>query len=171
MPSSQDDEAAQPKSPEMTPQSRPGSGEGVGEGSNDAAAGNPNPPQAANDQYAREATDMVLDYLDQTRDQPDPELLERLNWTEQDLRRFQDRWKDIRDLGGTDGAGDAKQNEATLEALRSLGLRPPSAGQNRKAADNADALKGIRDSGKRRRPPAAFRDAFDAFRRQMGSPN
>lgn len=114
---------------------------------------------------------MVLDYLDRTRDQPDPELLERLNWTEQDLQRFQDRWKDVRDLDAAQGAADAEQNQATMEALRSLGLRPPSTGQNRKAADNADSLKGIRDSGKRRRPPAAFRDAFDAFRREMGSQN
>ncbi len=53
------------------------------------------------------------------------------------------------------------------EALKSLGMRPPTQAGD-KAKDSADALRGIRDSGNRKPPPAAHRDAFDAFRRAVG---
>jgi len=34
--------------------------------------------------------------------------------------------------------------------------------------EKADTLRSLRDSGNRRPPPPAFRDAFDAFRRAVG---
>ncbi|WP_146532655.1 circumsporozoite protein- membrane associated protein [Rubripirellula reticaptiva] len=124
------------------------------------------PPDAVNTDYAKEATDLVLDYLEQTRDQPDSELLRKLNWTPADLQKFRDRWKGVRDLGSP--AGEAKSNQQIEDALRSLGLREPGTATTGNARDAADAMQGIRDSGNRKPPPAAYRDAFDAFRRSMG---
>ncbi|KAA1262165.1 hypothetical protein LF1_47270 [Rubripirellula obstinata] len=164
-----DDSATQSRSPKPSSQGRPGSGDGSGEGTDAESSQQSAENSAANDEYTRKATDMVLDYLDQTRDAPDQELLDRLNWTEQDLKQFQDRWKDIGDLDAAKNKNDPAANRATEEALRSLGLRPPSTGKNRSTSEQSDSLKGIRDSGNRRRPPAALRDAFDAFRRQMGN--
>lgn len=166
---SADDSATRSRSPQPSSQGRPGSGDGSGEGAESESSQPPAKTDAANDAYSRKATDMVLDYLDQTRDAPDQELLDRLNWTQQDLKQFQDRWKDIRDLDAVKNTNDPAANRATEEALRSLGLRPPSTGKNRSVREQSDSLKGIRDSGTRRRPPAALRDAFDAFRRQLGN--
>jgi hypothetical protein len=115
-------------------------------------------------EYARQATDLVLDYLDQTRDAPDQELLEALNWTEEDLRRFERRWRNVREL---EQSADPQQSREVEEALKSLGLRKPTeATRNTQRA--ADELRRIRDSGNRRPVPAAHRDAFEAFRRAIG---
>lgn len=107
---------------------------------------------------------MVLDYLDQQRDQPDAELLKKLNWTEQDLRNFQERWKNTRQLSGE---GDGEAGKEFEEALQSLGLRDRGPGAVRQR-EQADALRGIEDSGTRVPAPQLYRDAFDAFRRSAG---
>ncbi len=107
---------------------------------------------------------MVLDYLDQTRDAPDRELLEELNWSEADLKRFAERWRNVRSMERSADPGKSRDVE---DALKSLGLRKPSqATQNRRQA--ADDLRAVRDSGNRRPVPAAHRDAFEAFRRAIG---
>ena len=107
---------------------------------------------------------MVLDYLDQTRDAPDRELLEELNWSEADLKRFAERWNKVR---SREQSAQPGANRDVEEALKSLGMRKPSdTTQNRREA--ADDLRGVRDSGNRRPVPAAHRDAFEAFRRAIG---
>jgi hypothetical protein len=141
---------------------------GTGAGSEGAgeAGDSPVPPDPVNLDYARQATDMVLDYLEETRDSPDRDLLDKLKWTEDDLKRFADRWQKVRDLEPA-GQRDAGDNRDVKEALESLGIRPPSEAAN-KVRESADALRSIRDSGNRKPPPPAYRDAFDAFRRAVG---
>ncbi|MGB7326551.1 MAG: circumsporozoite protein- membrane associated protein [Rubripirellula sp.] len=156
--------AMQQKSNDAKGEMTPGMGDGndgLGEGGDVEL-----PPDAVNTDYAKEATDLVLDYLEQTRDQPDSELLRKLNWTPADLQKFRDRWKGVRDLG--DPTGETKSSREIEDALRSLGLRKPGSATTGNARDAADAMRGIRDSGNRKPPPAAYRDAFDAFRRSMG---
>ncbi len=114
--------------------------------------------------YAKKATDMVLDYLEETRDTPDQDLLDQLNWSEDDLERFNDRWQKVRKMQNNPIPG---KNQEIEDALKSLGLRTPT-GQTNQIRESADSLQGIRDSGNRQPPPAAYRDAFDAFRRAMG---
>ncbi|MFG0288828.1 MAG: circumsporozoite protein-membrane associated protein [Rhodopirellula sp. JB044] len=120
-------------------------------------------PDPVDMEYTKAATDMVLDYLDETRTDPDPELLERLKWTEQDLRRFRQRWQDIKPIDGAPPT-DGPAADEIEEALRSLGMRPPGNTQSNRR-DRADDIRGLRDSGNRRPAPANIRDAFDAFRR------
>jgi len=123
-------------------------------------------PSQADLEYAQQATDMVLDYLDQTRDAPDQALMEKLNWTEEDLRRFSDRWRQARELEPAPGAeSDAARDWE--ETLKSLGLRRAEAETQRGQAP-ADTLRSLRDAGNRKPPPPAHRDAFDAFRRAIG---
>ncbi len=156
-----------PGEPKPGDGSEPGIGYGAdGNGKGGDAA---MPPDAVNTDYAKKATDMVLDYLDQTRDQPDQELLDKLKWTREDLQRFRDRWKDVRDLDPT-SASETPRNRDIEDALRSLGMRAPGSDTGDTRSDTADDLRGIRDSGNRKPPPAAYRDAFDAFRRAMGAP-
>ncbi|MEM9643819.1 MAG: hypothetical protein AAF989_02400 [Planctomycetota bacterium] len=149
-----------------------------GGGSQDAAVGNRSATDGDGDRgpdpvdvdYAKKATDMVLDYLEETRDRPDSELLEKLNWTPQDLERFRDRWDRLRDIATE--SQDVEDRRDFDDALRSLGLREKSS-RSRSSTNSGDAgLRpgdaGTRDSGNRSRPPAAFREAFEAFRRGVG---
>ncbi len=109
---------------------------------------------------------MVLDYLQQTRDKPDRELLDKLNWTEDDLNRFADRWQKVRQIA--ENNPDPKASREITEALKSLGMRPKAGDSTSNIRESADSLRSIRDSGNRKPPPAAYRDAFDAFRRAAG---
>lgn len=145
------------------------SGGGVGDGNASGTGGADGegalPPEPVDVEYARKATDLVLDYLDQNRDTPDPELLDRLNWTPAELNDFTDRWKQLlksQQDGLPGNAGDAKQVEDTL---RSLGIRPPATGPIGESRDRADTLRNLRDSGNRPAAPSIYRDAFEAFRR------
>ncbi len=138
---------------------------GSGDGTTPAAL----PPDPVDAEYARQATDLVLDYLNQNRETPDPELLERLNWTPEELRDFTERW--MRNLKATKGSGataDAKQVE---DSLKSLGIRKPNRGQIGAQRDAADDVRGLRDSGGRLEPPRIYKDAFEAFRRGVNRPD
>jgi hypothetical protein len=137
-----------------------GSGTGTSAGQ-DGGEGEPPPPPDL--EYAKEATDMVLDYLEETRDQVDQDLLDDLNWSKDDLQRFQQRWQKVREMESP--RPDAKPNRELADALRSLGLRPDQS-PRQMAPQSGDGLQNLRDSGNRRKAPPAFRDAFDAFRRR-----
>lgn len=114
-------------------------------------------------EYTKKATDMVLDYLEETRDQVDEGLLDDLDWSEDDLRRFRERWEKVRELDQPNAPAQSGELE---DALRSLGLKSPG-GTGAAKTMPADSLRNLRDSGNRRRAPAAIRDAFDAFRRRQ----
>ncbi len=134
-----------------------------GQGDNPLNSDNPSGPTAsdpANVDYAKKTTDLALEYLDQQRDQPDPELLKRLGWTDEQLRQFTDRWKRMRDRGvQPDGV---KQDYA--QELRALGLEPPKANQQQtKSID--DRMQGLNEEGLNVRPPQTLQNQFDAFRR------
>ncbi len=116
-----------------------------------------------NADYAREATDLVLQYLNSHREAIPPELLERLDWTPEELRDFTDRWSRLRNQEATGGA-DRKMID---ETLRSLGLRKPTDQSIGRRGERADQLGGLKDAGNRNDAPAVHRDAFDAFRRNF----
>ncbi|MCC9654817.1 circumsporozoite protein- membrane associated protein [Rhodopirellula halodulae] len=119
-------------------------------------------------EYTKQATDMVLDYLDETRQDPDPDLLERLKWSQDDLKRFRDRWQNVKPIDSSDPKAAVDPSELE-EALRSLGMRAPNTMRSQSAPRPQDGMRGLRDSGNRRQAPAAVRDAFEAFRRNLGS--
>ena len=129
----------------------------------DGTLDNPQPPDEVNLDYAKQATDLVLDYLESTRDNPNPDLLENLNWTEEELADFVQRWRQIRELPTTNGESGTRELE---ESLRSLGIKAPNSISSR-IGETTDSLGGIKDSGNSIPVPAAYRDAFNAFRRAM----
>ncbi len=134
-----------------------GSGTGNGEGGGDGQA------DEANQDYANRTTQMVLDYLNRQKDQPDPELLRELNWTEEDLRKFTERWNKARNLAASPNPDDQKK---WREMLEDLGLNrqmvKPSA-----ARVTDDNFQQMRDSGNRIRPPENLRKQYEAFRRAL----
>jgi hypothetical protein len=114
----------------------------------------------ANLDYAKKATDMVLQRLKDQEHNPDPELLDKLGWTQEDLAEFIRRWDALQKSADKTPEGQRELDEA----LRSLGLRDPA---NRKRAGGAtsDSQRDLRDSGGRSNPPAKYRNLFDAFRK------
>jgi len=117
-----------------------------------------------NKEYADKVTDLALDYLKSQKDQPDPELLKRLNWSKEDMQKFLERWSEAKEGAKSD---PLKKKELDA-ALKSLGLRP-SKSRDRKVQDRDDDLKGFRDEGSRVRPPESVREQFEQFRKAAGS--
>ena len=104
---------------------------------------------------------MVLDYLNRQKDQPDPELLRELNWSEDDLRKFTERWNKARNLAASPNPEDQKK---WIDMLEDLGLNRQAA-KSRASATVDDNFQQMRDSGNRTRPPENLRKQYEAFRR------
>ena len=118
------------------------------------------PGDEANLEYARRATDMVLEYLKDQQEHPDRELLDELGWTEAELAAFLKRWQQLKQ-----GAAEGNTGRRELdESLRSLGLRPKR-DRIRRGTTQSDEVTGLRDSGTRTAPPPAYQELFDAFKK------
>ena len=65
------------------------------------------PGDEANLDYAKKQTDLIIDKLDEQmkKKQLDEELLEKLGWSKDEMRRFVDRWKNL--SSQADGKGAA----------------------------------------------------------------
>jgi hypothetical protein len=111
-------------------------------------------------EYARQATELVLERLKDQQSNPDPELLESLGWTADELERFVARWESLKRAAQEDRA----RGQADLDdALRSLGLRATGP-ERRGGGAQADRVPGLRDQS-RSRPPAEFLEQFNAYKR------
>ncbi len=121
-------------------------------------------PEDANLQYARQATDLVLEQLaDQlARNKPDRQLLDRLGWTAEDLRRFYEEWSRLKRQAEQPGQAGQQARRQLDRALDSLGLRPPgSVARPRSAAERR--FGSLREAG-RFEPPGEWADLFRAYR-------
>lgn len=115
----------------------------------------------ANLDYARKQTDLVLEKLsDQLNGKEvDKDLLKKLGWSEDELRKFVDRWRDRKQAAERkDEAGDSAKRELD-EALRSLGLRrgPLKQGQVRD-----DSMRDLRE-GYRGPVPLEYQERLRAY--------
>jgi hypothetical protein len=110
--------------------------------------------------YADKQTDLALEYLKEQRDQPDPELLRKLNWSKEDMQRFIDRWSKAKEEAKTDP--DKKRDLDA--ALRSLGLKK-SGSKVQGTTDQDDQLRGYLEDGSRVRPPESLRERLERFRK------
>ena len=115
---------------------------------------------AVNLEYARQATQLVLERLKDEQQKPDPELLESLGWTADELNQFIARWESLKRAAQEDRV----RGQADLDdALRSLGLRATGP-ERRRVGAQADRIPGLRDQS-RSRPPAAFLEPYNAYKR------
>ncbi|HEV7280041.1 MAG TPA: hypothetical protein VGN57_07485 [Pirellulaceae bacterium] len=153
--------------------SGPGSmGEGndaatTGEGGvNPATTDIPLPPgEKANLEYSKQATDLVLRYLDDEERRRDPALLKELGWSEAEMESFFAKWKAMKqaaeslpDPGATTPSGDFE------DAVRALGLRPRTTAQ-RSGAARDDSAFGDQIDGAVNQPPIEYLEQFRAFQR------
>lgn len=128
------------------------------------------PGDAANLEYAREATDLVLEYLKDQKERPNQELLEKLGWDKDDVAKFLQRWAELKKQAS--GRGDkGKEGKRQLnDILRGMGLQSP-ANAVRRSSEQDDAQRNDRNSGRRTKVPAELLDPFRAFQRALQQSN
>jgi hypothetical protein len=134
----------------------------AGVGSNESPTANyedsPSEPEG-NLEYSRKATDLVLEDLRNQANNPDPELLKEMNWTEQDLKDFIARWDAMKQKAGNGTPQERKRYE---DAVSSLGLRPESVRRN-VIQSRRDQLNKLSEDGAVNRPPANLANEFNSF--------
>jgi hypothetical protein len=151
-------------------QSNPPSGQAGTQSPSGNTGGNPSSPpppgelepgDAANLDYAKKQTDLVLDRLEEQLEKQDVDkkLLEKLGWTEDELRRFVARWKSLKAEAEATPSEETKQE--LDNALRSLGLNP-----NRRTGYQSnitkDKLRQLQDSY-RGQIPLEYADQVRAY--------
>ncbi|MFO0922956.1 MAG: hypothetical protein U0905_10780 [Pirellulales bacterium] len=134
--------------------------------SSGSSATGPERADPASPEYAQKATDLVLDYLDRQREQPDPELLKKLRWSPEDLRAFSDRWRKAKE----EAMRDPNKKRELEEALKALGFQQTSS-QKRSVQTSQDDLRGMQEEGARIRPPESLREQIQAYRKALQGKN
>ncbi len=123
--------------------------------------GPPTQADKANLEYARKATDLVLDYLSDQQVDPDPKLLDELNWTEEDLQKFLKRWQALKKQQTVND----QERERLDNTLRSLGLAQPQV-DVRSSDAAADQLSGYNEDARVIKPPPDLIEKFRAFQKR-----
>jgi hypothetical protein len=138
-------------------------GETGTDGPSRSSQGDAPPGDEANLDYARKQTDLVLDKLaDQlNKKDVDDQLLKDLGWTEEDLRRFIERWNQRKEAARRNDPAGESANRELDEALRSLGLRP---GALQQSIQKDDRQRDLRE-GFRGPVPAKYRDQLQKYNR------
>lgn len=145
-------EGQQPSDPSAAGGQPPSGGGTGGSSSAPPPSGDAEPGDAANLDYARAQTDLVLEKLDDQlrKQQVDQELLDKLGWTPDELKRFVERWKNLKAQAETAGP-QADEAQELDNALRSLGLRRAE-GPRFQAESAKDKLRDLQDAYRGRTP-------------------
>ncbi len=119
------------------------------------------PGDEANLDYARKQTDLILDRLEDQLDKQevDKGLLEKLGWTRDELRRFVDRWKNLK--AQADESTSPEANDELMDALRSLGLKSKQ-GTRFRSKITKDKLRDLQDAY-RGRVPLEFQEQVNRY--------
>jgi hypothetical protein len=104
---------------------------------------------------------MVLQYLNDQENKPNQELLDKLNWTEDDMREFAKRWREMRDRAAL---GDQANQEEFRQQLQSLGLSPRKTDSTESTVAK-DEMQGLRQDAARATIPFDMMDGFRAFQK------
>ncbi|QDU74675.1 hypothetical protein Pan97_16880 [Bremerella volcania] len=112
---------------------------------------------AANLEYAKQATDMVLDEL-KHQDSPDQEMLDELGWTKEDFARFVQRWQQMKQAASSE---DTQAQQDLNNALRSLGLSRGT--DTTRRVESRDAAAGGSSDTQRGSPPPSFMEQYRAY--------
>jgi collagen type III alpha len=139
-----------------------GTGNGQGEGL-------VNTEKEANLNYARKATDLILNRLQGqlSRGKVDESLLKELGWTKDEVRRFVERMRRQAqsEQGGNTPADEARRLQWE-ETLRSLELK-----QSPRSRSGAGVKKigGLEMENRRSAPPPEFRELYEAYTKSVNS--
>lgn len=105
---------------------------------------------------------MALRYLKDQQDNPDRALLDELGWSDDELRRFLERWEQLKRKSRQDAASHTELQER----LESLGLQPPLR-RTRVDSTGQDSHGGLSDAANRTRPPAEYLDQVKAYQQSI----
>ena len=118
-----------------------------------------------NIKYTEQATDLVLEYLeDQVKDKVDPALLHKLGWSEDQLKQFLTKWKSMKENARKSGA-TKDDSVSYLESLRNIGLKSGRKFQKQTGGTLSDKEQRSNAEDTRFAPPPSFKDRFRAFNR------
>jgi hypothetical protein len=171
------DEPARDGNEKRGDQNMPPDGKGTttggGGGPHDESAPPPEEPPVppeddkANQEYAKRATDLALDHLrNQLKDdRPDEELLDRLGWSKDDLKKLLARWERLQREAKQPGPAGTKGKENLQERINSLGWTRPGQATRKSSTNAGDAARGLRESA-HSAPPQEYMEAFEAFKRR-----
>lgn len=170
-PTSPDDSTTPPETPEGRSKSDAPSSEPVGGGSTGPGEATPRPVEQepgadkANLDYARKSTDLVLERLEDQigRQNVDQDLLDKLGWTEEDMRRFVERWRQLKDAARGPNADNVEAKRELDQRLRSLGFREKQRIELR-GGQRQDTMRGMSET-RRRPPPASIQELLKAYQR------
>ncbi|MEX0867267.1 MAG: hypothetical protein WD030_07905, partial [Pirellulales bacterium] len=116
----------------------------------------------ANLDYARKATDLALEHLENELQQGKTELLDRTGMTREEAEARIRRWKELKERAGAPTASEQAKRELD-ERLRSLGLRSGNE-RVRTGTPSESRVERMRDSN-RSDAPSEYSEGFEAFRR------
>jgi hypothetical protein len=138
---------------------------GSGEGSQ---PGDIAPGQEANPEFARQATELVLKRVQDSleRGDVDPQLLEDLGWTPEQMQRFVERMgRELnRPADTADSPAAAARQLQFEEMLKSLQL--DRQGRRREAGEQPS--REVQQVDSRRAPvPSEYRKAFEAYQKRL----
>ncbi|GHT20517.1 hypothetical protein FACS1894189_9320 [Planctomycetales bacterium] len=115
-------------------------------------------------EYSKKVTNLVLEYLeDQLKNKPDPELLNKLGWNEEQLRNFYAKWRKMAEQSRKPENQSGDNADAWKEAFKSLGLTPAADRQTtQKSQTKIQDDKHVTES-QRFDPPSAVKDKFKRY--------
>jgi hypothetical protein len=112
--------------------------------------------------HAKQATDLILKKLNDQKYNPDPKLLEQMNWTQDDLNQFLSRWNEMKQAAEK---GDSLAKHRYDQLLRSLDYRPSS--EKRTVRQSKDDTSGLSQDSAVIQPPPEFAPDFNATLRDL----
>ena len=116
----------------------------------------------ANQEHAEKTTDLILEKLLEQQENPDPELLRKMKWTQDDLKDFVNRWTELK---GRAESGDDKAKRKYERKLKSLGLRPK--GDRRAIRQGENKIKGLIEDGAVNKPSNEIESDYKSFLRDL----
>jgi hypothetical protein len=127
------------------------------------------PTENANLEYSKKITNLVLEYLeDQLKSKPSQELLDNLGWSEQELRDFHHKWREMSEQSKRSESTTTNDDNKWKEAFKSLGLKPAQSHQQLQKSRT-----GVQDESKvtesqRFTPPPAIKNRFKRYTEGIG---
>ena len=105
---------------------------------------------------------MILKKLSEQQNNPDPELLKKMNWTQDDLKDFVNRWDELKGRAQNGNAADQRKYE---QHLKSLGLRPTGGTTTNKQIKNN--IQGLGQDGAVNKIADELKPGYDSFLRGL----
>lgn len=126
--------------------------------------------EAVNQEYAQKVGNLVLEYLeDQLKDKPNQELLDKLGWTEEQLREYHRKWKEMSENSRQDNVEpDRQSRDDWKEFLKSLDLKPGVEQQNLQDSKTRYQDGSRATESRRYAPPPKLRERFKNYTKGIG---